>query len=184
MPDICSRPRAHFIPHSKPFLILSIIDVPSHAAFSLQSRKCIHPLPTYLKSFSWRRSRFTAPRTENMHLDKYGECPVRAWVFCCTGKSASSCAVPGTDCCRLTHLHRAASAIEEERSARVWYCQLTIYLVKLGVRESCLVAFGNLSYPSSKPLHELSSPLVLKQEPEGFKSVQTDLSLSKPTQFL
>lgn len=111
-----------------------------------------------------------------MCLDKRGECPVRAGVLYCTSKLTQSCAAPGTDCVHLAHLLWAASAIAEERFVRVQYHQLTIYLAKLGLRENCLVAFGNSYYPS-KPLHELFPPLVLKQEPEGFDSVQTNLKL-------
>lgn len=54
-----------------------------------------------------------------MCLDKYGECPVRAGVFYYTSKLTWSCAAPGTDCCRLSHLLRAASAVAEERFVRV-----------------------------------------------------------------
>lgn len=78
-----------------------------------------------------------------------------------------------------THLFLAASDTAEERFLlRYRYHQLTIYLAKLGLTENCLVSFGNLYYPP-KPLDDLSSPLILKQQPEGLKPVQTDLRLPR-----
>lgn len=77
MPESCSlfmQPIAHFVPHKKPFLILNIINDPSHAAFPLKSGKFIHPPPTYLKTL---RTEDTCIKMENT-LSEQGFCTAAA----------------------------------------------------------------------------------------------------------
>lgn len=75
MSEICSRPIAHFIPHSEPFLILSITSCFLSCSFLTEVWKINSPASlTYLKwLLCWRRSGFATLRAEDVPAVQHGE---------------------------------------------------------------------------------------------------------------